>query len=74
MFPWGTVLDLLRCPESGEALQERGGVLVSASGRNSYTITASGVPLFAEQFLSAEARTQAEHYDRIACCKWSAWR
>lgn len=60
------MLELLRCPESGEALEERDGRLVSASGKNSYQVSSGGIPLFAERFVSAEAKSQQEHYDRIA--------
>lgn len=61
-----TVSDLLRCPATGESLQLEEGQLVSASGRNRYTTSTSGIPLFAQEFCSAEGRVQQRHYDRVA--------
>ena len=59
-------LDLLRCPISGEPLRLDKGMLVSSSGAQTYRITPSGIPLFAEQFCSPEARAQQRHYDRVS--------
>jgi ubiquinone/menaquinone biosynthesis C-methylase UbiE len=39
---------------------------VSESGRASYGISDSGIPLFAERFCSREALIQQQHYDEIA--------
>jgi len=58
-------LDLLRCPVSGGALRLDGKRLLSASGQ-AYAITAEGLPLFAETFISEEARIQERHYDTVA--------
>ncbi len=60
------ILPLLRCPQSNEKLRQVGAELVSESGRNTYPIDASGVPLFADDFCSADALIQQRHYDVIA--------
>lgn len=59
-------LDLLRCPQSQQALSLESDSLVSASGNHRYRVNAAGIPLFAAEFLSAEAKIQRHHYDRIA--------
>jgi ubiquinone/menaquinone biosynthesis C-methylase UbiE len=59
-------LALLRCPASGERLHQEDAALVTQSGRNTYRINPSGIPLFAEQDCSAEGRAQQQHYDRVA--------
>jgi SAM-dependent methyltransferase len=60
------VVGMLRCPASGEPLHEEGRYLVSESGAHRFRIDESGIPLFAEEFCSAEGRAQQAHYDRIA--------
>jgi hypothetical protein len=60
------LMGLLRCPVSGSALRLAGERLVAEVGGHSYRLSPEGIPLFADQFLSAEARTQQAHYDRIA--------
>jgi SAM-dependent methyltransferase len=62
----GEALDLLRCPASGERLQRSGAELVTESGAYRYALTASGIPLFAERFISADGRVQQSHYDKVA--------
>ena len=59
-------LALLRCPATGERLHREGFSLVTPSGRNTYRINPSGIPLFAEQAWSAEGLAQQQHYDRVA--------
>lgn len=61
-------LDLLRCPVTRAPLDWQGDVLVPRSGNGElrYRIDPSGIPLFAEQFCSPEAREQQAHYERIA--------
>lgn len=60
-------LDLLRCPVTGDTLRRVGDHLVGTSGRGPrYSITPEGIPLFAEAFISEEARAQQRHYDRVA--------
>lgn len=61
-----TTLDLLRCPVSGSALQMKFGQLVNNDGTRRYDINDSGIPLFAAQFCTADARVQMQHYDRVA--------
>ena len=60
------ILHRLACPESHEPLSRQGSMLVSRSGRNRYSIDECGIPLFAEQFCSADGLAQQKHYDRIA--------
>lgn len=60
------VLPLLKCPQTGESVRLVGETLVNESGSASYRIAAGGIPLFAEEFCSAEAAVQQEHYDQIA--------
>lgn len=57
-------LELLRCPRSGAPLTLEGGYLVAGSNR--YRLSESGVPMFAEAFLSPDALRQQEHYDRVS--------
>jgi ubiquinone/menaquinone biosynthesis C-methylase UbiE len=57
---------LLSCPQSGERLQQDGDRLVAESGRFSYAFDENGIPLFAEEFCSAAATVQQQHYDDIA--------
>lgn len=59
-------LQILRCPLSGEPLRQEDNTLVTSSGQRHYRLSDSGIPLFAEQFLSDEGRVQQEHYDRVA--------
>lgn len=51
---------------NGEALRRDGQSLTNQSGSTSYQVSESGIPLFAEHFLSPEAAIQQEHYDHIA--------
>lgn len=60
------MLDYLRCPVSHEPLLREGDMLITTSGRHRYPITSSGIPLFATQIISAEARRQQQHYDKVA--------
>jgi ubiquinone/menaquinone biosynthesis C-methylase UbiE len=59
-------LPLLRCPDTGARLSRDGDTLVTPSGDRRYPISASGIPLFAEQPATADARAQKAHYDSIA--------
>ena len=60
-------LDLLRAPLTGSALEPVGDALVAIENLDvRFRITAGGIPLFAEQLCSQEARIQEAHYDRIA--------
>ena len=58
-------LDLLRCPETGERLVAIEGALVASSGR-SYPLTPTGIPLFAQQPATENARRQMAQYDKMA--------
>jgi len=58
------LMRLLRSPSTGEALRLDGGDLLSPAGER-WRIDPSGVPLFAESALTAEAAAQQAHYARI---------
>lgn len=58
-------LDLLRCPLTNGTLSVEAEFLQSATGHR-YPMTASGIPLFAQQFASNDARMQQAHYEKIA--------
>lgn len=55
------LLEILRCPATGQPLTREGEALVA--GETSYRLTPSGIPLFAESFLSEEASRQQDLYD-----------
>lgn len=57
---------LLRCPISRKPLAQSGDGLVTADGARRYPLAANGVPLFVDEFSSAEARVQQAHYDAVA--------
>ncbi len=61
----GGFLDLLRCPVSGDALALEEGSLVGLSERRRYALGPHGIPLFAAEFCSADARVQQAHYEKI---------
>lgn len=58
-------LALLRRPGTNEPLAEAPDGLISPSGAR-VPLTATGIPLFAEQAMSPEASAQQRHYDRVA--------
>lgn len=58
--------DLLRCPITGEPLIEEAGALVSVPSGRRYELDPHGIPLFAREWMSDDARIQEAHYDRIA--------
>lgn len=60
------LLDKLRCPLSGQSLENHGTFLTTEDGLHNYRVTPSGIPLFAEQYCSADARRQQEHYEKVA--------
>jgi ubiquinone/menaquinone biosynthesis C-methylase UbiE len=63
--PW--LLDLLRCPATGDVLLDRDGQLVATTpGGPRYEVTPSGLPLLARHAISEEGRKQEAHYDKIA--------
>jgi SAM-dependent methyltransferase len=57
---------LLRCPLTGGSLHLVGGTLTTIDGRHQYPVTASGIPLFGDAWLSADGATQRAHYDQLA--------
>jgi ubiquinone/menaquinone biosynthesis C-methylase UbiE len=58
--------DLLVCPVTHEPLTAENGTLVSRPSGRRYEVNAAGIPLFAREWMSEEARVQEAHYDRIA--------
>jgi ubiquinone/menaquinone biosynthesis C-methylase UbiE len=65
-MPRVSAIDLLRCPISGHTLEQQDAYLVTPDGKHRYTVNGDGIPLFAEQFSSADAKAQQQHYDSIA--------
>jgi SAM-dependent methyltransferase len=59
-------LSLLRCPATGAGLRLEDDILRADGGVARYRITPSGIPLFAAELISDDARVQQAHYDRIA--------
>ncbi len=62
----GSFLDILRCPATGAALSQSGFSLSSSDGTHRYRVTETGIPLFAESLLSADADVQRDHYNKVA--------
>lgn len=62
----GDILRFLRCPVSGEKLLIEGDALVTESGSHRYRIDENGIPRFAEQLCSTDARAQEQHYDFVS--------
>lgn len=60
------LLGKLCCPNSHQALHKVRDQLVSADGVYRYASSSTGIPLFAESFLSANAERQRTHYDKVA--------
>jgi SAM-dependent methyltransferase len=60
------LLPYLCCPVSRDALREEGGWLIARECGRRYRLSRTGVPLFAEQVISEEGRSQQAHYDRMA--------
>lgn len=54
------------CPESRQTLHKVNNTFVNEGGEYRYEISPSGIPLFAEHFLSADAERQSKHYDKVA--------
>lgn len=63
-LPVDRVLDLLVSPRTGTSLARHGFELRATDG-SSYALSGSGIPLFAKEHCSADARRQQDHYDRI---------
>lgn len=67
------IIASLRCPKSGSTLTLKKGLipsntffLMSADGSQCYSINQDGIPLFAKEYLSDDAKAQQIHYDKIA--------
>jgi len=61
-----TFHDILRCPISGEKLRHENNKMISSSNKYSYDISPSGIPLFAQEYISEDAKMQQQHYDKVA--------
>jgi SAM-dependent methyltransferase len=59
-------LDLLRCPVTGSELYRKDSELVAIESGRHYRLDLHGIPLFAEEFCSEDARIQQAHYEIIA--------
>jgi len=60
------LFDKLCCPKSHQALHRENDQLVTNDGVYRYKLTSTGIPLFAESFLSVNAERQRTHYDKVA--------
>ncbi|MFK8068044.1 MAG: class I SAM-dependent methyltransferase [Gammaproteobacteria bacterium] len=60
------ILEKLRCPISKKSLVLKDKILTTGDGLQTYNITESGIPLFAEQFCSNDAKRQQAHYEKVA--------
>lgn len=61
-----SVLEMMQCPITGENLHQSGTYLVTESHKHRYRINEAGIPLFAENFCSAEGQQQQQHYEKVA--------
>jgi len=59
-------LDLLRCPVTGSELYRKDSELVAIESDRHYRLDLHGIPPFAEEFCSEDARIQQAHYEIIA--------
>ncbi len=59
-------LKFLICPQTRQKLVMRGDVLASEDGSHVYPLSESGIPLFAGELCSEDARTQQLHYDALS--------
>ena len=59
-------LGMLRCPASGSVLVRDDQELLAPHTGRRYRITPDGIPLFAEEVCSEDARRQEAHYEKIA--------
>jgi SAM-dependent methyltransferase len=60
------IFNKLRCPFTGQNLRLEGDMLVNDDGSHNYTVSQSGIPLFAELYCSKDAERQKEHYNKNA--------
>lgn len=58
-------LDIITCPVTKEKLKLINNKLISESSKNIYHITENGIPLFAKEFITEDAKKQQTHYDKI---------
>ncbi|WP_029770633.1 class I SAM-dependent methyltransferase [Pseudogulbenkiania sp. MAI-1] len=59
-------VSMLRCPISGGEVRLDGPGLVNVDGSIVYRVSPSGIPLFAEEFCTEDARRQQAHFEKIA--------
>jgi SAM-dependent methyltransferase len=65
--PAGWLFEVLRCPVTrAELVREDDELVAAAPEAHRYRVNPQGIPLFAEQFCSEEARVQEAHYEKIA--------
>lgn len=60
------IIALLCCPISKQHLTVSKGGLVTEDNEKKYEVSEQGIPLFAKQFCSEEARLQENHYDKVS--------
>ena len=60
------ILEKLACPITHSPLVQKGDLFVAIDGQHQYSVSASGIPLFAESLCSADAARQRDHYQQVA--------
>ena len=60
------LLELLRCPMTGQRLHVEDHSLVSEDGSYRYAMSAAGIPMFGEVWLSPDGEMQRAHYDTVS--------
>lgn len=59
-------LDFLVCPQSRSPLKLQGSKLISQDSTHQYDVNPNGIPLFAKNFCTQDAKIQQELYDGMA--------
>lgn len=59
-------IEILACPETGEALHFQTGYMQTPDGGRRYRISGSGIPLLCPEIANRDAERQRDHYDAVA--------
>lgn len=59
-------LGLLKCPATHQPLTQEGNYLITVDGKYKYSLTDSGIVLFASDFITDDAKIQSAHFDKVA--------
>ena len=60
------IINILRCPQHHKPLEKRNGHLVCSICEHPIILSKNGIPLFAQEFCSSDAKKQQVHYDRVS--------